>query len=164
MGLGDDQLERDSGAQSGVPASSDRDLMHTAVRLLAMREHSQKELVTKLTKRGWPESAVIACVERLSDDGLQSDQRYAEGLIRSRVSKGYGPLRVRMELAERGVERAVVEATLQAAAVDWLAVASDWYARRYGETPIIDLKERSRRHQALPRRGFDASIGRELLD
>ncbi len=138
--------------------------MHTAVRLLAMREHSQKELVTKLTKRGWSEHAVIACVERLSDEGLQSDQRYTEGLIRSRVSKGYGPLRVRMELLERGVERAVVEAALRAAAVDWLAVAGEWYARRYGEAPIIDMKERGRRHQALARRGFDASISRELLD
>jgi len=140
------------------------DLRDAALRLLARREHGHRELVQKLVRKGWPEAEVAEAIDALDEQGLQSDDRYAEGYVRSRAGRAYGPVRIRAELSERGIDRGLVEKALREAGIDWLARAAVWYERRYGESPPEDLKEKSRRQQALARRGFDHSIIRELLD
>ena len=140
------------------------ELREAALRLLARREHSFAELVRKLERKGWPADAVPVVVQDLADAGLQSDERFAEVYIRSRADKAYGPLRIRAELAERGVDRALVNRAMDEAEIDWLAQAAQWYGRRYDDVPAQDLKEKSRRQQALARRGFDHSVIRELTD
>jgi regulatory protein len=140
------------------------DLREAALRLLARREHSHAELVHKLTRRGWPESGVESVVVELADENLQSDERFAESYVRSRVAKHYGPVRIRAELGERGIDRALAERAVREQGVDWFAVAADWYERRYGTQPAENLKEKSRRQQALVRRGFVSEHIRELLN
>lgn len=135
-----------------------------AVRLLARREHSFVELTRKLGRRGWPAGLVERVLSDLADRGLQSDQRYAESFARSRVAKAYGPMRIRAELAERGIDRVLIDQTLRELEVDWFASAASWYERRYGNEPPEDFKEKSRRQQALARRGFDHQVIRELVD
>ncbi|QOC21530.1 regulatory protein RecX [Wenzhouxiangella sp. AB-CW3] len=140
------------------------ELREAALRLLARREHSFVELVHKLGRRGWPESDVQSMVSELAEENLQSDERFAESYVRSRVMKHYGPVRIRAELGERGIDRSAAERALREEAVDWFALAADWYERRYGMQPVDDLKDKSRRQQALARRGFAHEHIRELLD
>jgi regulatory protein len=140
------------------------DLREAALRLLARREHAFVELERKLKRKGWEAAPVSDVLQALADEGLQSDQRFAESFARSRAEKSYGPLRIRSELAERGIDRRLVENTLQELEVDWLAQAAKWYGRRFGERRPEDMKERSRRAQALARRGFDSSVIREITD
>ena len=71
--------------------------------LLARREHSARELSHKLKSRDYDEVSIQAVIESLIDEGLQSDDRFAEQFTRSRVEKGYGPIRIRQELRERGI-------------------------------------------------------------
>lgn len=144
--------------------SSRADLREAALRLLARREHSFFELERKLKRKGWPSARVAEVVQELADENLQSDQRFAEGFARMRAEKAYGPLRIRAELGERGVDRALIERSLQALEVDWLAQAAKWYGRRFGDEQPEGLKEKSRRQQALARRGFDTSVIREITD
>jgi regulatory protein len=144
--------------------ASPADLREAAVRLLARREHSAQELARKLKRKGWPEPLIEPCIGELIEAGLQSDERFAESFARSRAEKAYGPVRIKAELAERGIDRSVANRTLGALDVDWLAQAAKWYGRRYGDEPVSDLKEKSRRRQALARRGFDESVLRELID
>jgi regulatory protein len=134
-----------------------------AVRLLARREHSYSELTRKLDRRGWPAELVERVLSDLAERGLQSDQRYADSFARNRAGKAYGPLRIRAELAERGIDRALIDQTLRALEVDWVACVANWYARKYGNEPVQDLKERSRRMQVLARRGFAHEHIRELI-
>jgi len=146
-------------------AESNRaDLREAALRLLARREHSHVELVHKLTRRGWPQAEVGSVVDDLAEENLQSDERFAESYVRSRVARHYGPVRIRAELGERGIDRALAERALREQEVDWFALAADWYERRYGKDPVDDLKEKSRRQQALARRGFSHEHVRELLE
>ena len=144
--------------------ASPADLREAAVRLLARREHSAQELARKLKRKGWPEKLVGPGIGELAEAGLQSDERFAESFARSRAEKAYGPVRIKAELAERGVDRSLSSRAVGALDVDWLAQAAKWYGRRYGEQPASDLKEKSRRRQALARRGFDESVIRELID
>lgn len=143
--------------------ADEAELREAALRLLARREHSRVELAHKLIRRGWPESGVSAMVEKLAGEGLQSDERYAESYARQRAEKYYGPVRIRAELAERGVDGALIDRVVRAVEVDWFEQAAAWYERRYGGRPCDDLGEKSRRQQALARRGFAHEHIRELL-
>jgi len=130
----------------------------TAVGLLARREHSARELETKLVQRGVVPEVVALVLQRLVAERLQSDERYAEAYLRQRSGKGYGPQRIVAELRERGVEDAIVSARFRQAEeegeVDWFELATEVYRKKYGERPIQDLKERAKRQRFLQYRGF----------
>ena len=87
------------------PASRARE---SAFRMLARREHSRVELRSKLSARGFAEELIETLLESLQDERAQSDQRFAESLLSSRLRAGYGPLRIRMELKEKGVDSELV--------------------------------------------------------
>ena len=60
-----------------------------AMDLLARREHSQRELRTKLERR-FPPEQVDETLQTLAAEGLQSDSRFAEAYVRQRSQRGYG--------------------------------------------------------------------------
>ena len=144
-------------------ASSPRD---DAIRLLARREYSRVELAQRLAQRAHAPEAIAACLDELTTQGLQSDARFAESFLRSRVLRGQGPLKIRAELERRGVERdqiltALAEAK-QEQEVDWCELAADTLARRFttsGSSP----RERAQRERFLASRGFDFEQVRHAL-
>src|SRR3546814_21124082 len=77
--------------------------------LLARREHGRVELARKLRQRGAPPELIEQALDRLCEQGLLSESRYLESFVRSRANAGYGPLRIREELAQRGLARADIE-------------------------------------------------------
>ena len=139
------------------------DVKAAAVRLLARREHSRHELVSKLSQRGWERDDVEAVVDALAEQGLQSDQRHAEHYARGRAERGYGPVRIRAELQQRGIDRGLISQVLNGLDIDWLAAADRWYQRRYSQPPA-DAQDRARRQQALQRRGHPHEVVRELVN
>lgn len=154
----------DGDGVAGVGQQSLKDARHLAVRLLSSREHSRHELSLKLIKKGWAEDQVDQVLDWLNDHGLQCDLRYAQTYLRGRARKAYGPIRIRGELQERGVDRQVIDKAFASEPMDWLANAADWYERRYGQALCEDLNERARRQQALARRGFTTDVIRELVN
>ena len=105
---------------------------HSALRLLARREHSQYELRRKLKARGYGEGLVDELLTELVTERLLSDTRYAEAMVTHRASRGYGPLRICMELRDRGVAERIVDKALQEAEVDWDERLRHTYERKYG--------------------------------
>lgn len=134
-----------------------------ALRLLARREHSRAELAAKLAARGHGRAAVAAALEALAAAGLQSDARFAEAYARSRIERGYGPLRIRAELRERGVGEAEAERALAVLAPDWTALAAGARARRFGPALPAEPAERTRQARFLAGRGFPAEVVRAVL-
>lgn len=132
-----------------------------AVGLLARREHSRLELARKLADRGFSTDEVEPVLERLVDEGWQSDQRYAESLIRARSARRYGPDRIANELAQQGVDEGVVAEAFAAEPRDWAELARDQLVARYREPPA-DFPDRARRHRHLVRRGFPPDLSHEL--
>ena len=76
-----------------------------AMDLLARREHGRMELSRKLRSRGAPPDLIEPALEKLADEGLLSEARYLESFVRMRANAGYGPLRIREELTQRGLPR-----------------------------------------------------------
>ncbi len=142
----------------GLAALRDR-----ALGLLARREHSRFELRRKLSDAAPEPGELDAVLDDLAAAGLQSDRRYAESFVRSRIERGQGPLRIRKELRQRGVEAALAEQALAEAEVDWDARLRDVHRKRFGSTPPTDRREQARQARFLAQRGFPDAAIRDLL-
>jgi regulatory protein len=125
-----------------------------AMDLLARREHSRRELERKLAARGYDAAAVAAALDGLETDGLLAAARFAESFIRARAAKGQGPVRIRAELAERGIDPGEFAAFL-AAAFDWRALAREVRIKRFGAAQPARYAERARQMRFLQYRGFE---------
>lgn len=133
---------------------------HTrALGLLSRREHSRRELKRKLVSRGAEAGEVEQALDRLGAQDLQSDPRFAEVLVRSRISQGHGPIRIQAELRQHGIAEDAARAALDAEPVDWELLALDLCRRRF-RTPASGQAERHKRAQFLLRRGFPATVAR----
>jgi len=126
----------------------------TALRFLARREHSELELRHKLIGRNFTDAIVDAVVIQLVDQGLLSDQRFAEVYARGRFERGYGPLRIRAELRERGVSNDLTQQMLAGLSRFWVESASRQRSKRFGRQMPNDYRERARQMRFLQQRGF----------
>jgi len=145
-------------------ADADQRTVRTAaLALLAGRDFGRAELARRLAGRGYPSDVVAAVVEGLVAERLLSESRFVEQFVRQHAGRGHGPVRIRAELRERGVEEAEIEAGLEAAGEDWAAVARDTRRRRFGVSPPGDYRERARQARFLQYRGFSADHIRAAL-
>jgi regulatory protein len=126
-----------------------------ALDLLARREHSRRELERKLQSRGFSDDLIGPALDDLEASGALATGRFTEHFIRARVARGKGPVRIRAELAERGVPEGAD--VLRDADVDWVAEARAARAKRFGAAPPRDYKERARQSRFLQSRGFDSA-------
>jgi regulatory protein len=122
--------------------------------LLARREHSRFELTQKLTARGVDEDLAGEVVGRLAGENLVSDERFADALSRSRIERGYGPVRIAAELRERGVDADLAAQWADFAAREWLDRANAARVRKFGSEIPTDTRERARQMRFLHARGF----------
>ena len=129
-----------------------------AVRLLARREHSRRELRLKLEARGFDAAAITPALDELERQGLLSEARFVESYVRSRREKGFGPLRIGAELREKGVSGALIDRHLDPDDPEWLSRARALHARRYPEGVTGDRKELARRLRFLTGRGFSTGV------
>lgn len=121
---------------------------------LARREHSRLELARKLAAHASEPDALETLLDGLVQEGLLSDQRFVESLVRRRGAR-YGVRRLEQELAEHrlgGEFSAEPLAELRRAEPD---LAWQAWERRFGRPPA-DLAERARQHRFLMARGFGA--------
>ena len=127
-----------------------------AMDLLARREHTRAELERKLESAGFEADVVVAVVEALGDEGLQSDTRFVESFVQSRINQGKGPARIRAELHEKGVAESVTDDAIGAVGVDWQALAAEVRQKKFGRAAPADFKDKSRQMRFLQYRGFES--------
>lgn len=133
-----------------------------AMDLLARREHGRVELSRKLRLRGAPSELIDPALDRLADEGLLSEARYLESFVRMRANAGYGPLRIREELAQRGLAREAIEQALRDSGFDWNAQLYEVWLGKFGELPG-DQCERARQGRFLSYRGYPLDMIGRLL-
>lgn len=123
---------------------------------MARREHSAKELVDKLTAKGFELAEIHEAIAQLQAQNLQSDDRFVECLIRSRISQGKGPVRIIHELQEHHIPLSHIKIALEAAEVCWLSLALRVRIQRFGEVLPSDFREKAKQMRFLQYRGFDS--------
>lgn len=142
-----------------LEAAQARDL---ALRLLGRREHSARELKAKLQQRGLADQAAESAVDGLGEQGWQSDARYAELLVRSRIGQGYGRLRIEAEARVAGIAQAEIRAALDAAQTDWDELLHRVWSRRFAALPEGPA-EAQKQFRYLAGRGFEPARIARLL-
>lgn len=134
-------------------------LMARAIGLLSRREHSRVELARKLQRKLGPDETVAdveRVLDRLQQQNLLSDARFAASLVRQR-SVRYGDRRLVRDLRERGVageETATAMATLVGTEAERALGA---WSRRFDALPA-NAAERGRQGRFLEARGFSMEV------
>lgn len=138
------------------------DLRQHALQLLSRREHSQVELRQKLGTENNAE-ALATLLDQLASDGLQSDERFAGILVRNRMSQGYGPLRIRQELRQKGIADEQIHRLLSADGIDWNHQARQVWQRRFRGRQERDSRQKAKQMRFLNQRGFSGEQIRYAL-
>ena len=126
-----------------------------AMDYLARREHGRSELLQKVTRFGFDADVADDAVAQLVEDGLQSDVRFAEAFVRSRINQGKGPAKIRADLREKGVNDGVTEDGIREADQDWYALAVEVRLKKFGAERPAEFKEKARQMRFLQSRGFE---------
>jgi len=126
-----------------------------AMDFLARREYGQAELIRKLADKGYNRSVAEQAISRLTNEGLQSDRRFAESFVQSRVNQGKGPVRIRLDLGHRAISDALIEAALSESAADWGALAREVRVKKFGRGYPADFKAKAQQMRFLQYRGFE---------
>ena len=124
------------------------------MRLLSRREHSVGELVRKLNKGDGCHEDILAVVYQLRDEGLQSDDRFTEAYVHSRLQRGYGPVRIRQELRERSISDELIVLHLEINNSLWDEEVRHVREKKYGKILPSTYQEKMKQSQFLLYRGF----------
>jgi regulatory protein len=126
-----------------------------AMDYLARREHGRAELAAKLVAAGFDAAIAETAIEKLIDDGLQSDVRYVEAFVRSRIDQGKGPMRIRADLRARHIDDRLIEGGLVDCGEDWTALARQVRIKKFGADRPLAFSDKARQMRFLSSRGFD---------
>lgn len=145
-------------------------LLDRAMRILAMRDHSEAEFRRKLSlsaeraamyaknQAQEPESVTPEQIDRVVawcyESHYLDDARFAERFVASRSRKGYGPQRIRMELGQKGLAKPLIDETLAATDIDWQKMAFDAAERKFGLPLPTEWKEKAKVQRYLMTKGF----------
>lgn len=129
-------------------------IRNCALNLLARREHSQQELRAKLLLREFAREEIEQILQILKQENLQSDVRFAESYTRMRINRGYGPLRIGMELQQRGVDSDLIAANLAQDNEFWLDKMDEVKRKKFGNKIAKDFPEKAKQMRFLQYRGF----------
>lgn len=130
------------------------DIRFAAMNLLAMREHSVGELRRKLSQRFADNQLIGQAIATLTAENLQSDDRFTEAFVNMRKRQGKGPVRVALELKEKGVNESLIHRYVDASEAEWFDSALAEKQKRFGDAPPQNMKEKARQMRFLQYRGF----------
>lgn len=129
-----------------------------ALKLITIKDRTEKELRDKLKEKNYDEYTIDDEVEFLSYYGYINDKRYAEHFTHDGINiKKWGKSRIRAELLRRGVDRELVDNVIEDAFMD---IEDDRLQcemeKRFGNADFGNMKERTRIFNFFLRRGFSA--------
>ncbi len=151
---------------------SESALYDSAIKILMRRAHSVHEMKKALIRRTADENLIKKVIERLKQNGLIDDARYAKQFARQRTEgRKQGKFRVARDLRARGVPDRHIEAALEEAAknTDEAAVVRQRIERKLRSyrgpdtSKRIDDKKLASLYRSLLRSGFSADVIRREL-
>ena len=88
--------------------SLNSDITKLITKYLSIREHSQLELRNKLSDKGYNNDEIFDAINEFASKDIQSDLRFTEEFIRSRLKKNKGPRLITSELMNRGISESII--------------------------------------------------------
>jgi len=129
-------------------------LRHKAIELLARREYSYAELEKKLLVLSEDEVIIHTILDWLVEMELQNDARFTQMFLRSKAVGGYGPVRIKMELKQKGINEFLIENSFADLAFDWDEEVDRLILKKVKDQSLSDSKLKNKVMGYLQRRGF----------
>lgn len=139
-----------------------REALHCAQRLLMRREHSAHELLEKLYQKGHDREQASNALAECQRCNWQSDARFAQMVCRTRISQGYGPIRIQRELDQHRVDPELIDDALKQQAPDWLELAESALAKKVKTSDVPSRTEQLKQQRFLMNRGFPIEVIRSM--
>ncbi len=134
----------------------------SALDLISIRSHSEKELVQKL-RRKYSQTAAEAAAHKAAELGLIDDETFAEMYARELIErKKYGISRVKNELRLKGISSHIIESVILSLDIDPKESIISLVERKYARK-LSDEKGRRQVIAALQRLGYSYSDIRAAL-
>ncbi|MBE6820529.1 MAG: regulatory protein RecX [Ruminococcaceae bacterium] len=151
---GRETIEDDEELTAFYQAVGSRCAFIAGLRLLSYRDHSSRELVTKLVQKGHKREYSEAAVEKLSEYGYVNDERYASYLASSLLErKGMNSNAIRSELLRKGISREISDNVVESLDIDPVFRIIDLLNTKYSRK-ISDEKGVKRTVASLQRLGY----------
>jgi len=136
---------------------------------LAHKARTETEVRRKLREKDYASGVIDQVVAYLHDRGYLDDEAYAHEYVRRRFShKGYGPVRLRMELKKRGIDRHLAETAVDRLFEenDQLPAAQAQAEKKWSRIAREDdpRKRRDKLYRHLKRRGFTYDVIQQVID
>lgn len=156
MGFGRNKNQIDPNLK---PEELARQAYAKAIRLLGPREHTTTELRKKLGDSGFESDVIDATLERLIEQGYQSDERFATLYAEQLHRKCHGPLSISAKLSSRGIDSSMARKAIALLQADWPEVAADALRSRFSAMHLAELDQTDMGKCArfLNRRGFSST-------
>lgn len=135
-----------------------------ALALLARREHSSAELRAKLAAKGFSTDSINAALSGLDQEGWLKDERFVETFIRARRERGDGPVKIRAELRERGIDDELIAAHIDVRDPVWQQSLERLWVKRFRAKRPADFAEKGKQMRFFQGRGFTAEQIRAVTD
>lgn len=141
--------------------------LNTALRLLLRRDHSNAELMSKLTQRGFDCESIRRVVAECQRLDYLDDERTAGVLIRKLRRKGFGSKRIRLEFDRKGLNRELMEGILGKSVAEendreWAERVLQKYIRKF-DREKDDRKRRAKIYRFLYARGFPERVIADII-
>ena len=102
-------MKKDPHRQGGsLPCRANAKALDSAFRILTRRDHTRKELRVKLRQKGFDRAAIERALARCRELGYLDDAKTATIIAGHLAESGYGPLRVRQTLGQKGLDDALI--------------------------------------------------------
>jgi regulatory protein len=111
-------------------------------------------VAVKLARKGCEAALADQVAEALAAQGLLSDDRFAESLVHSWRNRGYGPVRIRHALREKGVAPEAADRWADIQNNEWVAELERVRRKKFGARLPRSYAERARQIKFLQYRGF----------
>ena len=147
-----------------MPKNLNSDITKLITKYLSIREHSKLELHNKLTQKGHDSIDIRDCIDEFSSKDIQSDTRFTEEFIRSKLKKNKGPRLVSSELTIRGISDSLINKKISEISYqEWCNAALKALVKKlHGASVSIDNKDKT--YSFLISRGFDHKMIKYALD
>lgn len=149
-----------------MEASYKRRAYERALYLLDYKDYSYVGMLEKLSET-YPESISRETADRLAENGMLNDRRYAENLAERYCKvKKYGIYRAKQELIRKGIPSEIADEVLEEYADDVYENIKDIISRKYSDILLEnpDRKNRTKVMNALVRLGYGYDDIRKATD
>ena len=138
-----------------------RPALEFAAKMLGMRMMTHSMLVKRLIEKGIDETLAVLAADKMADNGAVDDLDYASVFAADRAARGWGEIRIRGELRQRGVDEDDIDSALSE--IESYDDAIEAFVVRKAGNKLLTRDEADKVGAALARKGFKWDDIRPIL-